>query len=130
MEYISGGISQRKLADKHGVSAEVLMQKANREHWKSDRDKTLSKSIANVQQKTADAAAENAVIAERIKKKGLALLERMIDDFSKMNSTEHRDITKTTVDIKRLRDLTAAYKDLTDGMKDDSQKTEPVRIIF
>ena len=37
-EYIGGGISQRKLAKKYGLSEAALMQKANREGWRKDRD--------------------------------------------------------------------------------------------
>ena len=42
--------------------------------------------------------------------------DRLFDEFASINSTEHRDIGKNTMDIKRLRDLTAAYKDLTDDL--------------
>ena len=76
-EYIGGGISQRKLAAKYGVSPDGLMQKANREGWKRDRDKAVSKGIAESQQKSADAIADNAVIAADLKKR--LLLRLMID---------------------------------------------------
>lgn len=113
-EYIGGGISQRKLAEKHGVSPDALMQKANRENWKKYRDKAISKSIARSQQKTANAIADNATIAANIRRKGLLLIERLMDDFAENHTaTEHRENQQGKTDIKRLRDLTAAYKDLT-----------------
>lgn len=89
-EYIGGKISQRKLADKHGVSADVLMQKANREGWKKDRDKAISKGIAKVQQKSADALADNSVIFERMRKKALLKLERELDSVLEKEGTESR----------------------------------------
>lgn len=119
-EYIGGGISQRKLAAKHGVSADVLMQKANREEWKKDRDKAISKGIARSQQKSAEKIADNATIAADIKKMLLLRLQRIGEKYP-FDATEIRTKEKgkngadNTV-IFRIRDLTAAYKDLTDGL--------------
>jgi len=127
------------------------MQKANREHWKKDRDKTFSKSIATVQQKTANAVADNAVIAARIKAKLLRQLEKEIDALPDSIGSETR---KTIVDNKfgdgkdkksavygqvvhseelsrsyKLRDLTAAYKDLTADMPKENS-ADNVRIVI
>lgn len=128
-EYIGGGISQRKLADKHGVSADVLMQKANREHWKQDRDKAISKGIAKSQQKAADAISSNAETAARIKAKLLRKLEREIDllpdkigsdssvtEVTRKKNTKGQPVRSITSTAFKLRDLTAAYKDLTADM--------------
>ena len=128
-EYIGGNISQRKLAEKHGVSPDVLMQKANKEHWKQDRDKAFSIGLAKGQQKAANAIADNATIAARIRTKLLQKLEKEIDALpenigSESNGTMIEDGkgakgTKTkTIKSKtfKLRDLTAAYKDLTADM--------------
>jgi hypothetical protein len=114
-EYIGGGISQRKLAAKHGVSADVLMQKANREEWKKDRDKAISKGIAKSQQKSAEKIADNATIAADIKKMLLLRLQRIGNKYP-FDATEIRTKQGENTVIFRLRDLTAAYKDLTDGL--------------
>lgn len=127
-EYIGGGISQRKLAAKYGVSPDVLMQKANREHWKQDRDKAFSRGIAKSQQKAADAISSNAEIAARIKSKLLRKLEREIDALPDSVGSETRNsvvekstdrnksVIKEAVKAYKLRDLAAAYKDLTADM--------------
>ena len=115
-EYIGGGISQRKLADKHGVSADYLMQRANREGWKKDRDKAISKAIAKTQQKSADAIADNVTIAADIKKRLLLRLQR-IEKAYPLDATEVRSKAGNSTAIFRIRDLTAAYKDLTEGMQ-------------
>lgn len=120
------------------------MQRANREHWKQDRDKMVSKTIARVQQKAANAAAENVAIAERIRAKLLQRIEREIDALPEsigtemFNNIEHMDyngrkLTKKSFGGKtyRLRDLTAAYRDLTAGMTDETgQETEAVQVII
>ena len=69
-----------------------------------------------------------AELAEKIKRKGLETLDRLFDEFEGINSTEHREIGKTIIDIKRLRDLTAAYKDLTDDMPKGENTTTIERL--
>ena len=114
-EYIGGGISQRKLAEKHGVSADVLMQKANREGWKKDRDKAMSKAIAKVQQKSANAIADNVKVAAELKNQLLKRLQAIAEKYP-FDATEIRSRQSGNVVIFRIRDLTAAYRDLTDDM--------------
>lgn len=120
------------------------MQKAHREQWKKDRDEMISKTIATVQQKAANAAAENVATAERIRAKLLSRIEREIDALPEYIGTEMynnienmnyegRKLTKKTYGGKsyKLRDLTAAYRDLTAGMTDDAmQGNEPIKVII
>ena len=89
-----------------------------REKWSNDRKAAKIKIEQNVIQKTAEKAADNATLAEDIKRKGLIMLEKLFDDFTQYLATEHRDYNDggNVTDIKRLRDLTAAYKDLTEGL--------------
>lgn len=115
-EYIAGGVSQRKLAEKYGVSFSTIQKKCQREKWTEAREAAKIKVAENVVQKTAEAAADNAAIAASIKRKGLLILDKLFDDFSKHTATEHRESVDGVTDIKRLRDLTGAYKDLTDDI--------------
>lgn len=112
-EYIGGGISQRKLAEKHGVSTSALLQRANAEGWAKLRENAKNKAITKAEQKTAEIASDNATIAADIKRQGLLLLQQLFADFA-ATATEHREYDgKDLTRIKRLRDLTGAYKDLT-----------------
>ena len=135
-EYIGGGISQRKLAEKHGIPVDILLKRANREHWKDDREKASNRAATKAQQKVADAAADNATIAARIKSKLLRRLEAEIDRlpesigsemFQTVQSMEYNGkgnrMTKKTDGGKtyKLKDLTAAYKDLTADMVQSDQ---------
>ena len=104
----------------------------------------ISKTIATVQQKAANAAAENVATAERIRAKLLSRIEREIDALPEYIGTEMynnienmnyegRKLTKKTYGGKsyKLRDLTAAYRDLTAGMTDDAmQGNEPIKVII
>lgn len=127
-EYIGGGISQRKLAKKYGVSDTTLMKKANAECWHKLREKAESKSTAQAQQKTAEAAADNAVIAADIKKRLLLRLSRMEQKYP-YDATEVRTHDGKNTVTFRIRDLTAAYKDLTSDMNLNGNN-DPVRIII
>lgn len=59
-EYARGGISQRKLAEKHGVSYSTLRDRAARDSWSVTRSNVRSKIGAKTEQKLADAVASDA----------------------------------------------------------------------
>lgn len=128
-EYIAGGISQRKLAKKHGIPEGTLIDKAHTEQWAKLKQQANNKAITKAQQKTAESAASNAVVAQRIRAKLLARLEREIDALpDDIGTNKRKAITQYEYDGKRpkktkdmsteykLRDLTAAWKDLTEGL--------------
>lgn len=114
-EYIGGGVSQRELANKYNVSATTLMKKANAEGWADLRREAESKSTATAQQRTAEAAADNATLAADLKRR---LLQRIADTESAFpkNTTEYKIYSKGVTTVYKLKDLTAAYKDLTADM--------------
>lgn len=80
-EYIGGGISQRKLARKYGVSENTLIKRANNEGWANQRDGLYNEVTTRVQQKTADEIASNAAKYEHAK--GLAI-DRLIRALERM----------------------------------------------
>lgn len=135
-EYIGGGTSYRKLAKKYGVSINVLSPKATAEGWFNMRKEAETKATAKALQKTADIAADNATIAARIRTKLLRKLEKEIDALPDMIGSETRNsvtenefsqdgrrIQKVKEAAKsfKLRDLAAAYKDLTADMVQTEQ---------
>ena len=125
-EYIGGGISQRKLAKKYGIAEGTMLQRANVEGWKALRNQAEIKSITETKQKTAEAAADNAVIAADIKKRLLLRLSRMEQKYP-FDATEIRTHEGKNTVIFKIRDLTAAYKDLTEDMpKGDGDRNAPI----
>ena len=116
-EYIAGNISQRKLAMKHHVPVSTLQARAHRGRWNEERQAASAIVTQKAIEKTAKSVENNAVLAAEIKRKGLELVNRLLDEFSEMTGTEHREYKgRNLTDIRRLRDITAAYKDLTDDL--------------
>ena len=122
-EYIGGGISQRKLASKYGVSENTLIRKANKERWNEQRNVAYNKATAVVQQKTAEAAADFATIATDLKKSLLLRLQKIEKKYP-MDATEVRTKQGSSTAIFRIRDLTAAYKDLTEDIPVGAENNE------
>jgi hypothetical protein len=91
------------------------MKKANAEGWATLRRDADSKSVAIAQQTTAEAAADNATLAADFKSRLLERLRRIEAKYP-LDATEVRSRNGNSTAIFRLRDLTAAYKDLTEDM--------------
>ena len=144
-EDIAGGIGQRKLAEKHGIPIGTLLTRAKVEEWAKLRGKAQDEAITKSLQKTAAMAAESATTAERIRQKLLRRLEAEIDALPESigSNTRQAIITKTVEGRNRgntttkdkskeykLRDLTAAWRDLTEGLSDDGEREDVVKVII
>ena len=127
-DYISGTDSLRKLSVKYSVPFSTIRRRCEREKWAEHRKATRIEIQQSVVKKTAETAADNALIASRIRTKLLLKLEKEIDALPDLIGSETRNSfidneyqdksskpTKTTEFSKsfKIRDLTAAYKDLT-----------------
>lgn len=111
-EYLAGGISQRALAEKYGISQATVERRAKKEKWTAKRREAEGKSIEKVTEKTADEVADNAVTLQRIKAKLLRRVESMIDNFPDTNAGEMRERIGNTDYIYRIRDFAAIYNAL------------------
>ena len=105
------------------------MKKANAEGWATLRRDADSKSVAIAQQKTAEAAADNATLAADIKHRLLERLRRIEAKYP-LDATEVRSRNGNSTAIFRLRDLTAAYKDLTEDMPMAQAPNELLQSLF
>ena len=152
-EYIGGGISQRKLAKKHGVAIGTLLERANNEGWAKQRERVQNKAVIRAEQKAVDSASDFAAKAAQCR---AMLIEQLAFEIQQVrqiqegigSETNDSVITNTyakdkngkivgrvpqkTVEkrvTRKLKDLTAAYKDLTGGMNLTSE-SEQVRVII
>lgn len=113
-EYI-GGASYGDLSKKYHLSKSTIYQHAKADNWQTLRTNAANEARTKTIQKTAEAAADNAVLAQDIKKRLLLRLSRIEQKYP-FDATEVRTQTGKTTAIYRIRDLTAAYKDLTEDM--------------
>ena len=118
-EYIAGGISQRKLAEKYGIPWGTVRTKANEEKWTDARKRAEKKALQKAEQKTVETVVDNAVKLERIKTKILDKLEMMVDAYD-TDATEYSTVKKTIKGKKpailkyKMRDLAAVYESLSE----------------
>lgn len=114
-EYIAGGISQRKLAAKYGITYNTLRRRAESGEWAAEREKQERKSAAKAAQKTANAVASNAVKIERAKGMLIDRIIRAIEQMPVNGGTHSRQYIqegnkKLTVDYSLLDLITALEK--------------------
>jgi DNA-binding Lrp family transcriptional regulator len=128
-EYISGGISLREIAEKYGISFSTVQKRCQREKWTEAREKAKVKVAENVVQKTAETVADNAVIAANIKRKALLILERLFDEYA-LSCTERRITVEGVTEVTRLRDLTAAYKEVTGDIQPDAGDSDILKSLL
>jgi len=152
-EYIGGGISQRKLAKKHGVAIGTLLERANKEGWAKQRERVQNKAVIRAEQKAVDSASDFAAKAAQCRAMLIEQLAFEIQEVRKIQEgigSETNDsvivneyakdkngkivgrVPQKTVEkrvTRKLKDLTAAYKDLTGGMNLTSE-SEQVRVII
>lgn len=111
-EYIAGGTSYRKLAEKYGVSFTTLTRTAQREDWvglrKQAEDKATTKIVDVVSEKEADKAVNIIGVADQL-----------LNKISEL-------IASVPLDTQSMKHLTSALKDLKDikGFKTDADMRE------
>ena len=129
-EYIAGGISQRALAEKYGVSKTMVMRKANKEGWTAKRAKAESKAMEKVEQKTAEAVADNAVLLERAKTGLLRLAVEMIESYPEQKAAEIKKKQGGVLLTYRMKDIAAVLSVLEDktqkGQTMDTEDLSPL----
>ena len=113
-EYIAGGISQRALGEKYGISTRTIERRAQKEKWTSKRKDADGKAVEKVAEKKAETVADNAILLERIKNKLLVRLSDMIDGYPDTNAVEMRERIGHADYIYRMKDIAAIYTALED----------------
>ena len=84
-EYITGDISQRKLAEKYGVPYSTLRDRAGKDTWfqqrKKSRQKVVSKSVQKVEEKQVRLATKELTLLDKIEQH----LDRALSDVDQFN---------------------------------------------
>ena len=96
----------------------ALRRRAAGEGWRAQREG-----------RTGQEGVSDAEIARRTRRKLLMKLERMAEDMPAYAVTELKTQEDSAVSLFKLRDFTAAYKDLAGDLPMDGGEAEAVRII-
>jgi hypothetical protein len=99
-EYIAGGTSYRKLAEKHNVSFSTLRKVAAKEQWTELRNKTRAKADTKIVESISTEEANKAVNIIDVADKLLCKIEELAGMVSDPDS-----IKKLTSAIKDLKDI-------------------------
>lgn len=97
-EYIAGGISQRKLAEKHGVSRRALERKASEEGWVELRRQTDAKTTA----KAVEAVSSRNARLDKAVDLALEAACKYLTAPGQLRAVDLKDVTTA---LKNLRDL-------------------------
>lgn len=104
-EYIKGGTSYRKLAEKYDVSFHTLRKQAAKENWKALRDEVATKTVTKIVEIESDQQAERM---KRLLTVSDMLLDAVEDAVSKFRAKE------LMLDRTALKSLSGTIKDIKD----------------
>lgn len=134
-DYINGGGSYRKLAEKYGVPFSTLKDIAVKEKWAEAKEQNTNKVRTKTEQKTqekiSDALSERAATKARIEAKAINMVENWINKFA--NTTEDtgdiRRIIQSCVDMGMFADRgtvniggNAEDDELTKALKEEAER--------
>ena len=111
-EYLAGGISYRKLADKHKVSFHTLRKVAAKEHWNDLRDETRAKAATKIVEIESDKQADRM---RRLLNVSDMLLDAVEDAVKQFQAGE------LMLDKGALKSLSGTIKDIKDIQNIKSQ---------
>lgn len=126
-EYITTGISYRRLAEKYGLHYHVISERGKAEKWvelrKQHRDKTLTKALEKISEKQSDKMARIDSLADQLLdklEKAITELDLVVITRKVKVETGNTEVTTElqetkeggTVNRAGLRMLTNALKDL------------------
>lgn len=105
-EYIAGGTSYRKLAEKYGVSFSTLRKVAAKENWTDLRNKAGAKTDTKIVDKVSKKNANKAVKIDKVADKLLIKISTMIDTVHDTQGIKH--ISSALKDIKDIKGYKSA----------------------
>ena len=111
-EYIAGGTSYRKLAEKYNVSPSTLRKVAAKEQWTELRTKTRTKMDKKISDSVSEKEADKAVSIIDVANQLLVKISELIEALP--------------LDTQSMKHLTSALKDLKEikGFKTDADMRE------
>ncbi len=108
-EYIAGGTSYRKLAEKHKVPFHTLRKKAAKEHWKDLRDEAAAKAATKIVEMESNRQAQRYERLLRVSDDLLDVVEEAVRSFKVgdllLDRTALKSLSGTIKDIKDIQNI-------------------------
>lgn len=108
-EYIAGGISYRKLAEKHKVPFHTLRKQAAKEHWRELRDEAAAKAATKIVELEANKQVERYKRLLRVSDDLLGVVEEAVRSFKVgdllLDRTALKSLSGTIKDIKDIQNI-------------------------
>ena len=118
-EYIRGGISQQKLADKYGVHRSTLQGRMQREGWQQLRDEASAKTGQKLVDEIADSQADILAKLSGFQDKAvMAVYQKLLGGIQAFPDNAGTRTVRETVDVKEVK------------MEDGTVKKFPLRSSF
>lgn len=137
-EYIAGGISYRKLAEKYGVSFNTLKTRAKDEQWYELRQQKDLRATTKIVETLSDKDAEKAVDIIDVADKLLGKISELMDAVP-LDTQSMKHLTSALKDLKDIKGYKSA-KDLEEQearinklrkeAEDDTPEDREVNVIF
>jgi hypothetical protein len=103
-EYIAGGISYRKLAEKYGVSFSTLRDIAIREKWTDLKAQAQNKSVTKLVESVAKQNGTYTVSVIDVADKLLNKIEMLIDT-EKLTISHIKDLSSSLKNLKEIKGI-------------------------
>ena len=102
-EYIAGGTSYRKLAEKYDVSFAILRRVAEKEKWSKLKAQARHKADTKMVNTVANDIAKNSVKINDVADKLLDKIVLILDEFEGIDSQSIKQLTSSLKDIKEIK---------------------------
>lgn len=122
-EYIRGGVSYRKLAEKHGVSLSSLTRRSSKENWADLRKQSEAKANTKIIESVASQEARRVDGIQTVADMLIEKIKEGVADGSMI--TDSQSIRQITASIKDLREI-KGYKSELD-MQEQLARIEKLR---
>lgn len=139
-EYIRGGTSYRKLAEKYGVSLSSITRRSKSEKWADLRKQSENRANTKIVESVASQQAKRVDMFESISDKLLKMISDGIDDGSiAVTGRGFRDITGALKDLREIKGLKseldmqeqiARIEKLRKDAQDESVEDKTIKVII
>ena len=104
-EYIRGGISTRKLAEKHGVSYSTLRRHCEKEKWVVHERKSSANKTQRIVDACATKEAEKAIKIYEAADLAILAITSKLSDWDELNAQDIRSLTGALKDIAAVKGI-------------------------